>query len=70
MSAQHKREIAEQRQQAWGVIQNEAPDVAEFLREVTNTFGRPEAVSIEIDDRNLIDTYPKGRIHWIVPSLD
>lgn len=39
----------QQRREAWARIKSEAPDVAEFLTEVSRVFGKPKSVYVEIN---------------------
>lgn len=44
-----------QRQETWRTIQTDAPDVAQFLTETTQAFGKPEAVRVVIQGEAVLD---------------
>lgn len=45
----------EKRQETWNRIKADAPDVAQFLTEINQAFGKPEAVRVVIQGEAVLD---------------
>ena len=43
-----------ERQRKWARIQNEAPEIAGFLTEINQVFGKPAKVAVVIDGERVI----------------
>ncbi len=49
-----KQASADQRKAAWSTIQTKSPDLAQFMTDFNQAFGKPAAISIEIDGEVII----------------
>lgn len=50
-----KEKIKSDRMATWSRIKADAPDVAQFLTEITQAFGKPEAVRVVIQGEVVLD---------------
>ena len=49
-----KQAAADQRKAAWSTIQTKAPELAQFMTDFNQAFGKPAAISVEIDGEVII----------------
>jgi|688.fasta_scaffold41791_6 hypothetical protein len=53
-SATDKQAAANQRKAAWSTIQTKAPELAQFMTDFNQAFGKPAAITIEIDKEVMV----------------
>jgi hypothetical protein len=49
-----KQAAADQRKAAWSAIQTKSPELARFMTDFSQAFGKPAAITIEIDGEVIV----------------
>jgi|APLak6261661892_1056031.scaffolds.fasta_scaffold10809_2 hypothetical protein len=58
--------MSEEKRKQWELIKAEAPDVAEFLANLSEQFGKPEAILVELKSGKVIESgeFDGTRLDW------